>query len=138
MHDSLNPSLAKKCLQRFVADEEYKGNYPDGDLDEVDYPPLLTEDFSVLSVNSPSVFGPIKKSPGQLSKSKGPTITRLRDILHETETSESSSSMRTQIKVDDEWDQLLSRPLHVRVHTLECPSLSAMTIEKDFQYFGKS
>lgn len=59
LHDSLNPSLAKKYLKRFVADEECKGNYPDGDLNEVDCP-VLTEDFPVLVVTSLSVFRPIK------------------------------------------------------------------------------
>jgi hypothetical protein len=60
LHDSVNPALKKKYLKRFVACEEFKDSYPDGDLSEVAYPVLL-EDGPIPNTNSPSVFRALPK-----------------------------------------------------------------------------
>jgi hypothetical protein len=113
LHDSLNPSLKKKCLKRFVACDEFKGSYPDGDVQEILYPEIL-EQGPVPNTNSPSVFR-------ALPKNSRPIVTRLKEILQEATASDVASSKRAQVVVDDEWDQLRSRPMYVQEFPREIP-----------------
>jgi hypothetical protein len=48
-------------------------------------------------------------------------VTRLKEILEESEASDATSSKRVQVVVDDEWDQLRSRSMYVQEFPREIP-----------------
>lgn len=49
LHDSINQSLADIVKKKFIPSEEFKGNYPDGNLEEIDFPLLPVDSQSNLS-----------------------------------------------------------------------------------------